>query len=348
MKPSVIADEASFKRLLCLERKRSERTGANFLLVLLDGNEKALEKLAMPLGKTFRDTDVTGWYQLNSTIGLIFTTLNGTPRHAIKSAISTRVAETLGRHLHADQKQRVELSFYFFPEEDTGGSYTESRKVLYPDTDNDLPAQKLFAALKRTTDIVGSLIALVLFSPLFLLISAGIKLTSSGPILFRQKRLGKNGVEFTFFKFRSMYIANDAQIHRQYIKNLIGGGTNSAGGIYKIQNDPRVTPFGHFLRVSSLDELPQFINVLTGKMSLVGPRPPIPYEFDVYKLWHRRRVLEVKPGITGVWQVHGRSRTTFDEMVRMDLRYVRERSLWYDVKILLKTPFAVISREGAY
>jgi lipopolysaccharide/colanic/teichoic acid biosynthesis glycosyltransferase len=145
-----------------------------------------------------------------------------------------------------------------------------------------------------------------------------------------------------------MYAANDPHIHRQFVESMIRGNAPEGNGVYKIQNDPRVTPFGRFLRATSLDELPQLVNVLAGQMSLVGPRPPIPYEFDCYKLWHRRRVLDAKPGITGIWQVTGRSRTSFDDMVRMDIRYIRNPSIWTDVKILFKTPMAVISREGAY
>src|SRR5262249_51200385 len=137
-------------------------------------------------------------------------------------------------------------------------------------------------------------------------------------------------------------------IHREYIRNLIDKNASHSEGTYKIKNDPRVTPLGRFLRKSSLDELPQFINVLRGEMSLVGPRPPIRYEFESYSLWHRRRIVEAKPGITGDWQVHGRSRTTFDEMVRMDLRYIRNQSIWLDLRILFKTPFAVFRGDGAY
>ena len=145
-----------------------------------------------------------------------------------------------------------------------------------------------------------------------------------------------------------MYVANDSRIHQEFTQNLIRGGGNNPNGVYKIQKDPRITRFGRILRASSLDELPQFINVLWGTMSLVGPRPPIPYEFECYQLWHRRRILEAKPGITGLWQVQGRSRTTFDDMVRMDLQYIRERSLWIDFVILAKTPFAIIGGRGAY
>jgi lipopolysaccharide/colanic/teichoic acid biosynthesis glycosyltransferase len=145
-----------------------------------------------------------------------------------------------------------------------------------------------------------------------------------------------------------MYVNSDPTIHKEYVQRLIDKKANEADGMYKIKHDPRVTSVGRFIRKSSIDEFPQFINVLRGDMSLVGPRPPIPYEFDSYSLWHRRRVLEARPGITGAWQVDGRSRTTFDEMVRMDIRYMRNQSFWLDTKILLKTPLAVFRGEGAF
>jgi lipopolysaccharide/colanic/teichoic acid biosynthesis glycosyltransferase len=195
---------------------------------------------------------------------------------------------------------------------------------------------------------VGSLSALLVLSPVFVVISALIKMTSAGPVFFRQERLGKSGVAFTFLKFRSMVVTNDSGIHREFSQNLIRGKVASPTGIYKIQKDSRVTPLGRILRATSLDELPQFINVLAGKMSLVGPRPPIPYEYECYQLWHRRRLFDAKPGITGKWQIHGRSRTTFDDMVRMDIQYIQERSIWGDILILLRTPIAVIGGHGAY
>ena len=152
-----------------------------------------------------------------------------------------------------------------------------------------------------------------------------------------------------------MHVNSDDAIHREYTKKLITENKateeNSDGAhapVYKIRNDPRITPIGEFLRKTSLDELPQLLNVLTGEMSLVGPRPPIPYEFENYDIWHRYRLLKVKPGITGLWQVTGRSSTTFDEMVRLDLKYIQEWSLWLDFKILLLTPWAVIKGKGAY
>jgi lipopolysaccharide/colanic/teichoic acid biosynthesis glycosyltransferase len=161
--------------------------------------------------------------------------------------------------------------------------------------------------------------------------------------------MGQYGKEFCFYKFRTMYVDNDSQIHRDYIAKLIAGegDLGDGRGIYKMVNDPRITAVGRFLRKTSLDELPQFVNVLMNDMSLVGPRPPLPYEYERYQIWHKRRVLELKPGLTGLWQVQGRSRTTFDEMVRLDLRYAKIRSLWVDLQILIRTPAAMLSGRGA-
>ena len=165
--------------------------------------------------------------------------------------------------------------------------------------------------------------------------------------------MGQYGRKFKFLKFRSMYVNNDATIHREYVKcfiaNANGGGQTPEGrSAYKLTADPRVTPIGAFLRKTSLDELPQFANVLKGDLSLVGPRPSLPYEVECYMMWHRARLLSAKPGITGVWQVGGRSRVKFDDMVRMDLRYAASWSLWLDIKILLRTPYAVLLGNGAH
>ena len=204
-------------------------------------------------------------------------------------------------------------------------------------------------------DILGSLSMLAVLSPVFCGIAAAIKLTSRGPVLFRQKRIGEYGTPFTFLKFRSMYVDNDASEHKEYVRELIAGravkhptvGNGSGDGVFKLTNDARITAVGAFLRRTSLDELPQLINVLRGEMSFVGPRPPVPYEVEAYATWHRRRLLEARPGITGLWQVHGRSRIGFDDMVRLDLRYARDCSPWLDLKILVQTPSAVIAGDGA-
>jgi len=178
-----------------------------------------------------------------------------------------------------------------------------------------------------------------------------VKATSKGPVFFRQQRVGEHARPFMMLKFRTMHANAAHDLHQQFVSQFIQGDVRESAAsapVFKIVGDPRVTKIGHFLRRSSLDELPQFWNVLKGDMSLVGPRPPLPYEVKVYKSWHWRRVLDAKPGITGLWQVTGRSRTTFDEMVRLDLRYARRPSVWTDIKILLATPRAVISGRGAH
>lgn len=208
--------------------------------------------------------------------------------------------------------------------------------------------------IKRYLDIVISLLALAFLLPMILLFSILIKITSSGPIFFKQKRIGYMGKEFSIYKFRTMYKVKDEQIHKEYVKNFINNTNHSESNsekdnrIYKITNDPRVTPVGKLLRRTSLDEIVQFINVLKGDMSLVGPRPPIPYEVAMYDLWHKRRFLTVKPGITGLWQIYGRNTTTFNDMVRLDLTYANNWSLALDFKILFKTIWAVLSMKGAY
>jgi len=190
---------------------------------------------------------------------------------------------------------------------------------------------------------------LVALSPVLAAIALAIKLTSKGPVFFRQERVGLYGKRFTFLKFRSMYANCSERNHQEYIEAFISGQQEEESpSVFKLTDDPRVTPIGSFLRKTSLDELPQFINVLKGDMSLVGPRPPIPYELGLYDVWHRGRLMVVKPGITGLWQVEGRSSTTFDNMVRLDLRYIRQWSLWLDIKILLKTPWVVLTCRGAY
>ena len=201
--------------------------------------------------------------------------------------------------------------------------------------------------LKRALDIVGAIVSLCLFGPLMLVVAVLIAATSRGPIIFEQKRLGRGGVPFTFYKFRSMTTGVDDDIHRAFVASLIrtAGAEPATGTVpqhYKLQSDPRITRVGSFMRKSSIDELPQLFNVLKGDMSLVGPRPAIPYETAHYQSWHLRRILTVRPGMTGLWQVQGRSKVNFNDMVRMDIRYIKECSLWLDVKILLKTALVVL------
>lgn len=207
--------------------------------------------------------------------------------------------------------------------------------------------------LKRLLDVVIATLALVLLSPLMLLTGVAVKLSSPGPAIFRQTRLGKNGEPFEFYKFRSMFVAEDDALHRAFVARLIDCEHDPAiegdvdGPLYKIGANPRITLVGQIIRKTSIDELPQLWNVIKGDMSLVGPRPPLAYEAERYRAWHLRRLLEAKPGITGVWQVSGRSNVSFDEMVRMDLRYIRRGSLRMDLKILAKTVIVVLRCDGA-
>jgi exopolysaccharide biosynthesis polyprenyl glycosylphosphotransferase len=349
--------------MISLERKRTERSKKPFLLMLLDmgdglysdSNEKALDKILSALSLTTRETDVTGWYKNNAVVGVMFTEFGEDDRNTILTTLMTRVSETLRNNLSSHQFNQISISFHLFPEEWNHDIFERpSNPKLYPDLTRRDNGRKLFSIIKRIMDAVGSALALLLLSPLLLVIAIAVKLTSKGPVFFRQKRVGQYGEQFVFLKFRSMYVNNDASEHKAYVKKLIAGSAQSqpsngnGNGVYKLTKDSRITRIGSFLRRTSLDELPQFINVLKGEMSLVGPRPAIAYEVEAYDIWHRRRVLEAKPGITGLWQVNGRSRIKFDDMVRLDLRYAKTWSPWMDLKILMRTPVAVVFGDGAY
>ncbi len=355
-----VLKEEIFRRMISLERKRSERTQRPFVLLLMDTgttrptemNGRILLDILSALQTATRETDVMGWYETNSAVGVMFTEIT-LENNLILSTLLARISDVLRGRLTSEQFSQIKFSFHLFPEEwDHNTPERQSNPTLYPDLHQRDGANRLGRALKRAMDIAGSILLLTVLSPVFLVIAAAIKLSSQGPILFRQQRIGEHGTAFTFLKFRSMYVNNDASQHKEYVHKLIAGRaakqTNGAGeAIFKLTKDPRITPVGNFLRRTSLDELPQFFNVLRGDMSLVGPRPPVPYEVEAYATWHRRRLLEAKPGITGLWQVEGRSRVGFDDMVRLDLRYARSCSPWLDLKILLQTPKAVIAGNGA-
>jgi exopolysaccharide biosynthesis polyprenyl glycosylphosphotransferase len=344
--------------MIALERKRTERSGKSFLLMLLDadqralsdGNERVLGKILSALSSLTRETDMTGWYQERSVVGVIFTDITAADRESIVGTMMSRISETLRQNVGLETFSQIGISLHLFPE-DWEQQITRGNPTLYPDFLNRNQAQKFSRTVKRLIDIVGSATALLLLSPLFLVVALLVKLGSAGPILFRQERLGEFGETFTFLKFRSMYANNDRKIHQEFMKRVIKGDHDGrtegeSKSVYKMTNDPRITKIGRILRRTSLDELPQFINVLRGDMSLVGPRPPIPYECQEYEPWHRRRVLEVKPGITGLWQIGGRSRVRFDDMVRLDLQYIRSWSLWLDIQILWQTPRALFSDDA--
>ncbi|MDY0040410.1 MAG: exopolysaccharide biosynthesis polyprenyl glycosylphosphotransferase [Desulforhabdus sp.] len=362
-----IYGESYFREMLCMERKRSERSKRPFLLMLVDFEKigfnhqrgRTVGDVIEVVLRTTRETDLKGWYQHDSIVGVIFSELgddNAINSSEAVDSISSKFMSCLAKVLRPETLGQVNITFHAFPEQRHPGSSREPDAMLYPPSNGANKSQGFSIFLKKTIDIIGSLLAIVLFAPFFVLIAAAIKLTSKGPILFRQERVGQFGRKFTFLKFRSMYVNNDASLHKRYIEKFIkekASYTSCDNGakqqaVYKISDDPRVTRVGRFIRKTSLDELPQFFNVLKGDMSLVGPRPPIPYELESYDVWHRNRILEVKPGITGLWQISGRSSCTFDEMVRLDLRYSRNWSVLMDLRILLLTPWVVITSKGGY
>jgi lipopolysaccharide/colanic/teichoic acid biosynthesis glycosyltransferase len=362
-RPSDLLPEPLFLRALSLERRRSERSGKRFLLMMVEfgaparngAAEDLRDKTVAAILTRIRETDVPGWYSANETLSVIFTELGAADERAALQTLRGRVMEALECNLTAPERRRLCLSFHWFPDEGlTDLAEPPAVATMYPDLARRDAGKRIARVVKRGMDIFGSTLALMLLSPCFLVIAVAIKASSSGPIFFRQSRLGQYGVPFTFLKFRSMHAHSDSQPHREFIKRYIAGAdapsaaeTNGSRP-YKITNDPRVTRVGRFLRRTSLDEIPQFLNVLRGEMSLVGPRPPIPYEIETYDIWHRRRLMEVRPGITGLWQVKGRSKVCFNDMVRLDLEYARRWSVRLDLKILLQTPRAVLFGGGAY
>jgi lipopolysaccharide/colanic/teichoic acid biosynthesis glycosyltransferase len=359
--------EEFFNELLALEKKRCERSRSPVFLMLVDlssfadlsERQKIAKSMMEALSDATGDTDLKGWHDEGLVIGIMFTEVAGKgatsplgPRH-----IASERSECFASPLGAERFSRVKISLQVFPEQFPKPATSEGprQKSAPPVAAEKKSHRRIGLIAKRLMDIIGSSFAIALFAPALVALAAWVKLGSKGSVLFRQERIGYGGRAFTMLKFRSMYTDNDPSIHKEFVKNLIRPGNGgdpaarlTSAGNYKIKGDPRVTRVGRILRKTSLDELPQFINVLKGDMSLVGPRPPIRYECESYDVWHRHRVLNIKPGITGLWQVTGRSVTTFDEMVRMDIKYIREWSLWLDVKIILKTPVVVLTGNGAY
>jgi lipopolysaccharide/colanic/teichoic acid biosynthesis glycosyltransferase len=357
-----LLSEPIFLEVLCRERKRAERSRNPFVLLLIDEPSRnghhgtLLGRVADAIRPKIRETDIAGWYKQDSALAVLFLELGVTSVPAAVQALKTKVQAALEAQLGTAELAQIHTSFEVFPRDGGQASAADPKATaaLYPDLAQRDREERLSRMVKRGIDILGSAVALATLAPLFGAIAVAIKLSSPGPVLFRQTRLGRYGMPFTFLKFRSMTCGNDPRIHIDYVTRFIAGAADAAtgvsedGAVYKITDDPRVTRVGRLLRRTSLDELPQLLNVLRGEMSLVGPRPPLPYEFEAYDVWHRRRVLEVKPGITGLWQVNGRSRLRFDEMVRLDLQYARTWSPWLDLRILMRTPGAVMSGKGAH
>ena len=345
-----ILQKSEFLNRLRIEKRRADRSKSPLSIALLSFREEAVgdhpltQEFLKSLQKNTRETDIKGWVDHN-VIGLLLPDTNekGVQQFVNKivngngditySVITGTYPDDLFHKLLVEEQDKPD----FFP----------------IDLDKSYKTRRIQNALKRGMDIIGSLFGISLSLPLMLGAALVIKITSPGPIIFKQYRFGKKGIRFLFYKFRSMQWNVDDQIHREYVTHLIKGNLDKINQgdaerpLYKMKSDPRVTSVGKIIRKTNIDELPQFFNVLKGEMSLVGPRPPLPYEVEKYKPWHLRRILEVKPGITGLWQVDGRSTTSFDDMVRLDLRYSQNWSLWLDIKILLKTVRAVLRPKGA-
>jgi len=329
-----------FNRILERERVRSDRTGEVFSLVVFTvgrrpADAETLAHLARILKRRLRLTDEAGRLD-DRRIGAM---LPATPVLGAWTVIDD-VCLCLPRGV-----PMPECGVYTYPSQLQAGDNEDNAGVGHSDDGRPVRAmEKLFLQRlplwKRSVDIVVASFALLAFSPLFAVVAAAIKCTSPGPVLFRQKRGGLGGKEFTMLKFRSMII--DAEARKKHLLAL----NEQDGPAFKIKVDPRVTRFGRFLRATSIDELPQLWNVLRGDMSLVGPRPLPCDETEACSGWLRQR-LDVTPGLTCIWQVRGRSRVSFADWVRMDVQYIRSRSLGGDLKLLAQTVPAVILRRGA-
>lgn len=337
-----------FHEQLRLETLRAQRSKSTLSIILLTLDKEAdvappdMNKVLGVVRKKTRDTDISGFVNHN----VICVLLPDTDEEGAKEMCAKLV----------DGNSQFSITTSSYPdhifESLTKNGYV--RPDAFPFELGDSTATSRFKlSLKRAVDIVGSIIGIVIFMPIMLITALTIKTTSPGPVIFRQTRLGKQGTPFTFYKFRSMHVNMDNQIHREYVQDFIKGNHakinqgDAEKPLYKIKSDPRITGFGRFIRKTSIDELPQFFNVLKGDMSLVGPRPPLPYEAEKYQPWHLRRILEMKPGITGLWQVEGRSKTEWDDSVRLDIRYIQNWSLLFDLKILFRTVKEVLRCRGA-
>jgi lipopolysaccharide/colanic/teichoic acid biosynthesis glycosyltransferase len=337
------------------ERGRAERAGGEFSVVAfaLPGGEdrpRILARLSRALARRVRRTDAVGWLDADR-LGVVLAATGAAGAQGLADKTALRLAE---------QGWPVAYTLYVFPQKwsvpgrgdvDRAGGPGEASAEGGTGALGEARLEPLLATRvpfwKRATDIIVSAAALVALSPLLLLAAVVIRLVSPGPALFRQKRIGRGGRPFVLLKLRSMTAGSDPGVHRRHLAGLIG----SDRPMSKLAGDGRVFALGRMLRRTCIDELPQLVNVLWGEMSLVGPRPCLPYEAEEYSRWHSRR-FDLAPGMTGLWQVSGKDRLSFPEMVRLDIAYARTLSPWLDMKILLKTPLAVLAgllprRRGA-
>jgi lipopolysaccharide/colanic/teichoic acid biosynthesis glycosyltransferase len=329
-----------FQALICHERARVDRDGTEFSLVVFPAELRAL--LLDPIRRAMRSIDEVGWLD-ERTVGVLLpiTSLEG------GMAFAGRVAASLDSPSAALPLKVFSYPRHWFLQSAEERGSEATRKVPPANLRNfpELPEvlervfRKRTPGWKRVLDVTGSLLGLLLLSPLFLLIAGYIKAVSPGPAFFRHQRVGLRGKTFTFLKFRTMKWGNNQNAHKDHIVAAIRAGR----ALEKLDDkgDSRIIPGGRILRKTCLDELPQLINVLRGEMSLVGPRPCMPYEADEFLRWHTHR-FDVLPGMTGLWQVSGKNKLSFSKMIRLDISYAETLSFWRDIGILLRTFPAII------
>jgi lipopolysaccharide/colanic/teichoic acid biosynthesis glycosyltransferase len=332
------------------EKLRAQRSKSTLSIILLtldkemDKGVTNMKEILDLVRANTRDTDISGFVN-DKTIGVL-----------LPDTDETGAKEICGKLIDGNTKPKFSATTSSYPDHifESLAKTGSIRSDAFPfELKHSIDTLWFELLVKRCLDIVGSMVGILIFMPVMLLTALVIKASSPGPVIFSQIRLGKQGVPFTFYKFRSMHINMDDQVHRNFIEDFINGNHdkinhgNTEQPLYKNKSDPRITKVGRFIRKTSIDELPQFFNVLKGDMSLVGPRPPIPYEAEKYQAWHLSRILEMKPGITGLWQVEGRSKTEWDDSVRLDIRYIQNWSFIYDLTILFKTVKIVLKGSGA-
>ncbi|MEN8134262.1 MAG: sugar transferase [Thermodesulfobacteriota bacterium] len=351
-----ICGEKEFLRVLARERARAERSAHQFSLIVFETrcgkqSSNVQTHLLDELCSRMRTTDEAGWLRQNR-IGAIL--------HNATAHNAWSFAKDIQMSLLSDDTQLL-CKVYSYPPPQKNDTKSDGKAPEKQVAEANAGQQfnrdcsieelqphytKKITRKKRCLDLFGSLLGLIILSPLFMILWCVIKSVSPGPAIYRQTRIGLGGRPFTFLKFRTMAIDADTTDHRKYLSSLIQGEEgqqNCSQAMIKLDdNNCNIILFGKLIRKTYLDELPQLFNVLLGDMSLIGPRPPIPYEVEEYQLWHTNR-FDTTPGMTGLWQVSGKNRLTFDQMVRLDIQYIRKQSFWMDLKILLMTPMVIAS-----
>ncbi|HEX2080981.1 MAG TPA: sugar transferase [Longimicrobium sp.] len=335
---------ANFRGCLRRECARADRTGREFSLLVLAPSPSGAAATLELLGRRLRETDEIGWME-GGSIGALLTDTG-------REGAQLVAGEVLSR-LERDGAAPLAHTVFTYPGDWMAPGAPAASADQAPEPAGAAasaavpPCLAAYPLWKRVMDVAGALVAILVLSPVLLAVALAVRLSSAGPVFFRQERIGYGGRRFRMWKFRSMYSGAGDAAHAAYLRSLVAGQGGPDGG-FKLRADPRITPVGRFIRRWSLDELPQLFNVLRGDMGLVGPRPEPAYATEGYAQWYYRRVLGAKPGITGLWQVHGRSRVSYETMVRMDLRYGQRLSPLADARLLLQTVRAVLSAEGAY